>query len=131
MAQGGGINIGMLVALGTGILALANCFKSLKLRIKAFTGGIVFMLGPVIGGQMESTIPSLSATSEWNASYRARFGERSRLEGIQHEPGFRCGRVESALSIPGDRGSGDYGGRDFICPEGSLLDSPGLFHGPC
>jgi hypothetical protein len=54
MARGeGGINIGMLVGAGVGILALA----------------IVFMLGPVIGGQMETAMPALGANSEWNATY--------------------------------------------------------------
>ncbi|HOS83059.1 MAG TPA: hypothetical protein PK445_10085 [Methanolinea sp.] len=53
MARGGGINIGMLVGAGVGILALA----------------IVFMLGPVIGGQLESSMPTLPADSEWNATY--------------------------------------------------------------
>lgn len=65
--EGGGINLGLLVAAGIGILALA----------------VVFMLGPVskisqrvkrlfyrdIGGQMEAAMPALSATSAWNASY--------------------------------------------------------------
>lgn len=69
MAQGGGIGIGLLTAAGIGILALANCSKSLKLKLKALAGGIVFMLGPVIGGQMEEAMPALSATSNWNASY--------------------------------------------------------------
>jgi hypothetical protein len=54
MARGeGGIGIGMLVSCGVGILALA----------------IVFMLGPVIGGQMEAAMPALGATSNWNSSY--------------------------------------------------------------
>lgn len=53
MARGGGINVGMLVGAAAGILALA----------------IVFMLGPVIGGQLQSSMPELPADSEWNSTY--------------------------------------------------------------
>lgn len=54
MARGGSpISLGMLTSVGVGILALA----------------IVFMLAPVIGGQMEAAMPALGATSGWNASY--------------------------------------------------------------
>ena len=53
MARGGGVNIGMLVGAGVGILALA----------------VVFMLGPVVGGQLETAMPALGASSNWNASY--------------------------------------------------------------
>lgn len=43
----------MLVGAAAGILALA----------------IVFMLGPVIGGQLQSSMPELPADSEWNSTY--------------------------------------------------------------
>lgn len=42
----------MLASAGVGILVLA----------------VIFMLGPVIGGQMDAAMPALPADSEWNAT---------------------------------------------------------------
>lgn len=95
MARGGGISLGMLASAGIGILVVS----------------VVFMLAPVIpekvqikrkfrkegfsgarGGQMEAAMPALGATSNWNATYRARFLKRSPPESKQH-------RTEDTLRV--------------------------------
>lgn len=53
MARGGGIGIGALAMAAVGILVVA----------------IVFSLAPTIGGQIDSAMPALGATSNWNATY--------------------------------------------------------------
>ena len=68
MAEGGGLNIAVLGSAAIGILVFA----------------VVIMLGPTIGGSMESAMPDLSATSQWNASYRGKSLKRGFFGTIQH-----------------------------------------------
>lgn len=54
MARGGGSGLfAGLIAAGAGILGLC----------------LIMMLAPVIGGQFESAMPALGATSDWNETH--------------------------------------------------------------
>jgi hypothetical protein len=99
----------MLSIAGVGILVLA----------------IVFMLAPTIGGQMETAMPALGASSNWNSTYNT---------GLKTGPDvweqLKIAVSMFAITIMGpgslqfaipDRRRARYpGSNHHLCPQGSL-----------
>jgi hypothetical protein len=123
MARGGGVSIGMLSIAGVGILVLAIVFmlaptipEEVRKRLKYRKAG----LSGVRGGQMETAMPALGASSNWNSTYNT--GLKTGPDVWEQLSPFLIDSCKSLNhGFTGWIGRARYpGSNHHLCPPGSL-----------